>query len=145
HDGGREPLELAIFGEDAMRGRDWATERFQRASDRVLARRIRIRMKQAYGKSLGTACPSDSSDARKFSAGQRVCDCAVEQGSFLDTEAHRARHQGLGARWRERVQFGAILPTDFDEVLETRVGEQRDARALELEQRVGRDGRTISQ
>ena len=76
-------------------------------------------------------------------AAERLGDTAVEQRALGDAEAHRATDQRFRPRRRQRVQVVAVLAADFDQVLEARVGEKRDARAFLFEQRIGRDGRAV--
>ena len=57
----------------------------------------------------------------------------------------RGRHQRLGSSRLERVELGPRLAADLEHVLEAARGEQHDARAAALEQRVGRHGRAVVQ
>ncbi len=43
---------------------------------------------------------------------------AVEVSAPADPETHRAGHQRFGSSRRERIEFGAILAANFDQVLE---------------------------
>ena len=144
HDRGRKPLELAIFGEDAMRYRHWATERFQRA------RQSRPRFSDSRTNEAGKRRRPQRRYLRATFAmresSSRVSGLAIVPSNRVrsSTPKRIARAtSGCGREGDSAYSSRAILPADFDEVLEARVGEKRDARALELEQRVGGDGRAV--
>ena len=62
---------------------------------------------------------------------------AVGGDALGDLVAQRARHQRLGPADEEVVEREPALGADLDDVPKTRRGEQRGARALALDQRVG--------
>ena len=107
---------------------------------------IGVGMEQADGERVGAAAQRQRgarARVRRAVSGKR--DLAVEvECARRRRSASRARTSGSGRDGRQRVQLVAVLPADLDQILEAGVGEQRDARALALEQRVGRDGRAVS-
>ena len=72
-------------------------------------------------------------------------DLPVEQGALRDSKPHPARDQRLRAGGSQRVDVGAVLPSNLDQIFESRVGEQRHPRAAPLQQRVGGDRRTVGE
>src|SRR5579863_1711291 len=100
-------------------------------------------MQQADSERLCAASRSELSHTGELSASERTNDSAVEERALRNSEAHRACHERSGPRRRQRVQVVAILTPNLDQILETRVGDQSDARSLLLQQRIGRDGGTV--
>ncbi len=143
HDRGREALVFAILGENPMRDRERPSQQRKRSCDCLLARRIRVRVKQADGKCLGATAGREPANSRELGAAQRLDDAAVEQRALGDAEAHRALDQRFRPRGRESVQVVAVLAANLDQVFEAGVGEQCDARAFFFKQRVSRDGGTV--
>ena len=143
-DCGREAFVFAILGEDPMRDRERAAKRRERARDRLFGSWIGVRMEQADGECVGAAARCEPANSCELIAANRLDGAAVEQRALIDAEAHRATDERLRTRRRERVQVVAILAADFDQVFEAGVGEHCDPRAFLFEQRVGRDGGTVS-
>ena len=58
-------------------------------------------------------------------------------------DAPLGRHQRRRMGRAQAVEVGARLAAELDDVLEALGGDERRARALALQQRVGRDGRAV--
>ncbi len=138
-------FELAVFGQDTMRNRQRPSEIFENLRNLLLAVWIGITVKQADGEGMCLAGGGEFCDARDFGGAEFKRDLAVEQGALRDSNAHRTRHQRLRARRRQRIDVGAILPANLDQVFETGVGKQGDLGAAPLQQGIGGDGRTVGE
>ncbi len=120
-------------------------QRGQRLRDGLLAARVGVAVQQANCKRPGAAGRGQLCDALEFSRAELQLDLPVEQGALRDSNAHRARHQRLGAGGSQGIDVGAVLPPNLDQVLESRVGEQRHPGAVALQQRVGGDGGAVGE
>ncbi len=123
--------------------RERKAEPRQRARDRVFTRGIRVRMQQADRDRLGARRLHSRRQAGQFRRAQRLRDRAVEIGALGGADTHRARYQRRRPTGSQRVKIAAILASDLDQILEPGVGDDRDARALALKQRIGRDRRAV--
>jgi hypothetical protein len=132
------PIALPLVG-----NRKRKAERDERARQRLLALRVDVGMEQADSDRFGPAARGGAARALQLGAGQAQRDLTVEIGPFRDPDPHRARDQRLGPRRRERIKLAAVLAPDLDKVFEAGVGQQQHARALALQQRIGRDGRAV--
>jgi hypothetical protein len=90
--------------------------------------RDRIRLRRAHA----------ADDARDLAGRERREDAAPRREPLAGTDPSLAGHQGRPARGLQRIDIGPLLAADLEHVLEARGGDQRDPRALPLEQRIGR-------
>ena len=112
--------------------------------DLDLVLRVRVGVEQTDGHDLGARC-------------RKACREIIERGRIerrdlapLEVEpARRRRTSGsdsTSGRWRrdeQVVELRPRLPADRKHVLESRGRDERDARALSLEHRVGRNRRSV--
>ena len=143
--GGRQAFELAVLGQNAMRNRQRASAVFEHLRNLLLAARVGVTVKQADSEGLGIAGGSQLCDAPQFGRIEFKGDLAVEQSTLRDSNPHRTRYQRLRARRRQRIDVGAVLPPNLDQVLEAGIGEQRDLRPAPFQQGVSGDGRAIGE
>ena len=127
-----------------MRDRERQAHRHERACKALLACRVGVGVEQADGYRVGAARSGSAAHALQFGGGERKRHLSFEVSSLDDAQAHRARHERFRALRSERIKVAPVLAANLDQILETGIGQQQDARALALEQRVGRHGRAVS-
>ena len=142
-DGGREALVLADLGAQLRRYAHAEAGAPQRPRQRALVGGIGVGVKQPDRDGVGARALHGAHGARKRGARER--DDALPPGaeSLAHADPAFGGHQRLDAARSERVDVGPLLPADLEQILETGGGEERHARALALEQRVGGDGGAV--
>ena len=91
---------------------------------------------------MSSACSAPQGLAN-LGLGKRSQHLPVETHALGDADAPMARHQGLGEFDEQVVQVVAKLGAGLERIAKAARGEQRRARALALDDRVGRQGRAV--
>ena len=136
-----EPLVLAVLGEHLRGERDHGLRQC-RAHDlggRALVRVVRVGVEVADGDRLHAAPLELGGNRGHFLALDRAAHGAVVERALRDLEDRTARHQRRRPRRLDVVEDGAVAAADLEHVAEAARGDDRRARALALEDRVGRD------
>jgi hypothetical protein len=138
-DSGRGALVLADLGKHLVRRRHGDTG--QRSPHHLggasLIRGVAVGVEETDGHRLDACCPQALD--RSLHAGRihRLQDLARGIRPLADAEAQAAAHDGLGHAHLQVVEVVSVLAPDLQHVLEPRGGEERRARARELDDRVG--------
>ena len=140
--GGREALVLAHLGADLARQADGdalAQQRLQQLARALLVRRVRPGMQEAHRDGLDPGGAHRQPGAAHALLVQRAQHRAVGGDTLAHRVAQRARHQHRGGLDVDVVGVAALLVAHLEHVAEALGGQQRGARALALDQRVGRE------
>src|SRR5262245_49731656 len=70
---------------------------------------------------------------------ERLCDRSVVERALARPKPQSSSNQGFGLPNENIVKFTPGLPPDCEDILKPFCGDERSARALAFEQRVGRD------
>ena len=142
---GRSALVLSGFGRELLRKGHRYAELAQGLTHGFFVGRVDVRVQQAHGYRFDPRSSQLSDqlvESRLVGAQQGF---AVGRASFGQAEAHVFCQQGLLASRLQLVEFRAGLSADFEQVFETRGGDQCGARALSLQHRVGGNGGAVAQ
>ena len=158
HTHGREPFEIRgnrqVRGTRRRQSSRHARTRGTRARSRARRRRARqasaaaarprrrVRGKDPETRTAGRLRPPPRRCSGSELEVERLDD-AVRPDALTHAEAALERHQRLGMIGAEPVQMGAVLPAQVEEMLEPGSRDERGARALALEQSVGRHRRAV--
>ena len=139
------PLELAVLGQHFVTTRDTSQPaRAQPRGDALLVRGIDVGVQQAHGDDVGAA----RLRARRPAVDARLASSGVEHrgpsaSSRSATPNVSAGRRSAAAAARRCCRARAASAGRSQDVLEAARRDQRDARALALEHRVGRDRRSV--
>ena len=142
HRGG-EALVLAHLRAQRRGAAHRDAEAAERALEPALVGGLGIGVQQSHRHRLGYQAPHPSHRGAHRGGGERLEHPPAGSDPLAHPHAPRGGHQRLDAARRERIELRAVLAPDLEQVLEARGGHERDARALPLEQRVGRDRRAV--
>ncbi len=142
---GLRALVLADLGRDVAGDRDAQLRRrpLHGGSRLLLVRRVHVAVQEADRDRLDPALRELSGERLDLVFVDRLLDLAVGQRAFLDVEAQVSRHQRRRPPHVEPVDVGPPLPRELHHVAEPGRGQQRDLRALALDQRVGDERRGV--
>ena len=145
HDRRRRPLVLPVLGQEPVRERDVESRARERASQAAFVLAARVAVEEAHGDRGRAPAVDRGGRARRLARRERLLDRAVGEDALAHADPQPARHERQRAPRLERVEHGPRLATDLDHVLEPGGGEEDDACAAALEQRVRRDRRPVVQ
>ena len=142
---GRHPLVLAVLAQQPVREGHVQAAPGERPAEPALVRRTGVAVEETDGDRRRPAARDGGQRACHLTRAERRLDGPVDEHALAHADAPRARHERRRPARLERVERGAHLAADLEHVLEAGGGEQRDARAAPLEERVGRDRRAVVQ
>ena len=119
-----------------MRQRDVHVRRAprERLAERALVVGVRVAVQQAHSDRLGVERVDHARDLLVIQLVQH----AVGRAALAHADPPLGRDQRRGVRGAQPVEVGTVLAPERDQVGEALGGQQRGARALALQQRVGR-------
>ena len=140
--GRRRALVLAERADDLVAERDVHAGELlgQRRAERPLVLRVAVGVEQADGHRLGIQ-PRDLARERRGVRERRRGP--VGRHPLRRADAPVRGHERRRVRRAQPVEVGTRLAAELDDVLEAAGGDEHRARAVALEQRVGRDGGAV--
>jgi hypothetical protein len=114
----------------------------ERLSEQSLVSIVGVCVQQRHGYDVASKSDRGASGCTRSLGIERSHD-TMRRDSFGHAHPIDGIDQGWRVSHREVVEGGAILTSQLEQIREPRRGDQGDARAVALEQRVGRDGRPM--
>ncbi len=139
----RRPLELAVLGQEPARDGEEQPRLLELPGHDLLVRRVGVGVEETDGDGLGARAPDLPDDLPDLGRPDALLDVARGQRPLVQAEAALGRDELEPALGLEGVQVPAGLPADGQDVLEAGCGDQGDAAALPLEERVGGHGGAV--
>jgi hypothetical protein len=111
------------------RAGDRHAERLEGGRDALFVLGVLVRVQKTDGDRVDAGAPEAFAELSQLLVARTEFELTACEASLVDPKAQLARHQDPARRDRARVELGAILPGDLDEILEARIGHERDARS----------------
>jgi hypothetical protein len=115
----------------------------QRPTETALVSRRRVAVQETDRHRLRSTARHGCHGTPDGGRAERNLDSSIGEDAFVDSMPAGSRDERRRPKRFEHVELGAYLPADLEDVLEPLGGEEDDARAPPLEQRVGRHGRAV--
>jgi hypothetical protein len=116
------------------------TRRTQAARQHTLVSEIYKAEEETYGHGIAAAGANAPDDAVEFRGRGPENYVSIGGDALAETQAPLARNQRRWGANEEIVELGTRLPSDFEDVLESRGRDQHHFSAASLQQSVGADG-----